>query len=144
MVAYQQHSRELNNLLQIFDAWINFSKAGFGYLLLLLDILLKVFEELMGELVSSQNKGETIENWRQFLQVWSSVFDRVFAQRFHSEDALEIQGNFLNSAMRWRQQQQQLMETLLKMNNLPTRSELDEIYRHLYELRKEVKNLKKS
>lgn len=144
MLAHQQYTGEFNKLLQTFDVWINFSKASFDYLLLLLDIWVRAFEELMRELVSSQNKRETLENWRQFLQVWSSIFDRVFAQRFQSEDALEIQGKFLNAAITWQRQQQQLMEVFLKMNDLPTRSELDEVYRSLYELRKEVKNLKKT
>ncbi|WP_017314607.1 poly(R)-hydroxyalkanoic acid synthase subunit PhaE [Mastigocladopsis repens] len=144
MVAHQQYTSEFNKLLETFNAWINFTQASFEYLLLLLDVWLKAFEELMGELISSQQKGETVENVRQFLQVWSSIFDRVFAQRFHSEDALEIHGKFMNAAMAWRLHQQQLMQVFLKMNDLPTRSELDEIYRSLYELRKEVKNLKKT
>ena len=144
MVAQGQYTGEFNKVLQTFDVWINFSKASFDYLLVLLDIWVRAFEELMHELVSSQNKGETVENFRQFLQVWSSIFDRVFAQRFHSEDALEIQGKFMNAAITWRLHQQQLMEVFLKMNDLPTRSELDEVYRSLYELRKEVKNLKKT
>ena len=144
MVAQGQYTGESNNLLQIFDDWINFSKVSFDYLLVLLDIWVRAFEELMRELVSSQNKGETVENWRQFLQVWSSIFDRVFAQRFQSEDAVEVQGKLMNAAITWQRHQQELIEIFLKMNDLPTRSELNEIYRSLYELRKEVKNLKKT
>jgi polyhydroxyalkanoate synthase subunit PhaE len=144
MVAHQQYTRDFNNLLESFEALINFTQASFGYLLLLLDVLEKTFEELLAELISSQDKGETIENLRQFLQVWSSLSDRVFIQRFHSEDALEIQGKLINAALTWRSHQQQLMEVFLKMNDLPTRSELDEVYRSLYELRKEVKTLKKT
>jgi class III poly(R)-hydroxyalkanoic acid synthase PhaE subunit len=139
------YSREFNNkLLKSFDAWINFSKASFDYQVLLLDVWLKASEELMRELASSEEKGETIQNWQQFLQVWSSVFDRVFAQTFRSQDTLEVQGNFLNSAMTYRLYQQQLMEVFLKMYDLPTRSEVDEVHRSIYELRKEVKSLKKA
>ena len=36
------------------------------------------------------------------------------------------------------------MEVFLKMNDLPTRSEVDEIHRNVYELRKEIKSLKKA
>jgi polyhydroxyalkanoate synthesis regulator phasin len=72
------------------------------------------------------------------------VFDRVFAQTFRAENALEVQGNFLNSAMTYRLYQQQLMEVFLKMYDLPTRSEVDEIHRSIYELRKEIKSLKKA
>ena len=139
------YTREFNNkLFKSFDAWINFSKASVDYQLVLVEVWLKAFEELTRELASSQEKDETIQNWQQFLQVWSSVFDRVFAQTFRSEDALEIQGKFLNSAMTYRLHQQQLMEVFLKMNDLPTRSEVDEVYQSIYELRKEVKSLKKA
>ena len=139
------YTREFNNkLFKSFDAWINFSKANVDYQLVLVEVWLKAFEELTRELASSKEKDETIQNWQQFLQVWSSVFDRVFAQTFRSEDALEIQGKFLNSAMTYRLRQQQLMEVFLKMNDLPSRSEVDEIHRSIYELRKEIKSLKKS
>ncbi len=139
------YTREFNNkLFKSFDAWINFSKASVDYQLVLVEVWLKAFEELTRELASSKEKDETIQNWQQFLQVWSSVFDRVFAQTFRSEDALESQGKFLNSAMTYRLHQQQLMEVFLKMYDLPTRSEVDEIHRSLYELRKEIKSLKKS
>jgi class III poly(R)-hydroxyalkanoic acid synthase PhaE subunit len=139
------YTREFNNkLLKSFDAGINFSKASFDYQIVLLDVCLKAFEELTRELASSEAKGKTVQNWQQFLQVWSSVFDRVFAQTFRSQDALEVQGNFLNSAMTYRLYQQQLMEVFLKMYDLPTRSEVDEIHHSIYELRKEVKSLKKA
>ena len=45
--------------------------------------------------------------------------------------------------MLFRLYQQQLMEVFLKMYGLPTRTEVDEIHHSIYELRKEVKNLKK-
>jgi class III poly(R)-hydroxyalkanoic acid synthase PhaE subunit len=139
------YTREFNNkLFKSFDAWINFSKASVDYQLVLLNVWLKASEELMRELASSKEKGETVQDWQQFLQVWSSVFDRVFAQTFRAENALEVQGNFLNSAMTYRLYQQQLMEVFLKMYDLPTRSEVDEIHRSIYELRKQIKSLKKS
>lgn len=139
------YAREFNNkLLKGFDAWINFSKASLDYQIVLLDVWLKASEELMRELASTDEKGEMVQNWQQLLQVWSSVFDRVFAQTFRSEDAVEVQGNFLNSALTYRLYQQQLIEVFLKMYGLPTRSEVDEIHRSIYELRKQIKSLKKA
>jgi class III poly(R)-hydroxyalkanoic acid synthase PhaE subunit len=139
------YSREFNNKwLKGFDSWINLYKASFDYQVVLADVWVRTFEELMRELVSSEEKGETLQNWRQFLQVWSRVVDRVFAETFRSSDALQIRGKFLNAAMTYRLQQQQLMEVFLKMNDLPIRSEVDEVHRSIYELRKEIKSLKKS
>ena len=110
---------------------------------MLLDVCLKASEELMRQLASSEKKGETVQNWQQLLQVLSNVFDGVFQQRFRAEDGLEVRGIFLNSAMIYRLYQQQLMEVFLKIYGLPTRSEVDEIHHSIYELRKELKSLKK-
>ncbi len=138
------YTREFNNkLLKSFDAWTNFYKASFDYQLVLIDVWMKACEQLV-RLASSQEKGETLQNWRQFQQVWSKVFDQAFAQTFRSENALQIQGKFLNAAMTYRLHQQQLMEVFLKMNDLPTRSEVDEMHHSIYELRKEIKSLKKA
>ena len=111
---------------------------------MLLNVWAKAFDELMRELAASEGKSRTIQNWRQFLQVWSSLFDRVFAETFRSQDTVEIQGKFLNAALTYRLHQQQLMEVFLKMNDLPTRSEVDEVHRSIYEMRKEIKSLKKA
>lgn len=139
------YTREFNSkLLQGFDSWMNFSKASYDYQIVLADVWLKTFEELMQKLSTSQENSETIENWRQFLQVWSSAFDKVFAQTFGTEDALQVRGKFLNAAMTYRFQQQQIVEVFLKMSDLPIRSEVDEMHRSIYELRKEVKSLKKA
>ncbi len=139
------YTREFNNkLFKSFDAWINFYKASFEYQVVLVDVWLKAYEELTRQLASSKEKGETVQNWQQFLQLWSSGFDRVFAQTFRSVDALEVQGKFLNSALTYKLHQQQLMEVFLKMYDLPTRSEVDEIHRSIYEMRKEIKSLKKA
>lgn len=139
------YTREFNHkLLGGFDSWINFYKASFDYQLVLLNVWAKAFDELMRELATSEGKSRTIQNWRQFLQVWSSLFDRVFAETFRSQDTVEIQGKFLNAALTYRLHQQQLMEVFLKMNDLPTRSEVDEVHRSIYEMRKEIKSLKKA
>ncbi|MEG3959933.1 poly(R)-hydroxyalkanoic acid synthase subunit PhaE [Microcoleus sp. herbarium2] len=137
-------AREFNNkLLKSFDAGINFSKANFDYQLLLLDVWLKAFEETMRELAFYEEKGETVQDWQQLLSVWSKAFDGVFLQRLRAEDALEARGNYLNSAMTYRLYQQQVMEVFLKMYDVPTRREVDEVYQNIYELRKELKSLKK-
>ncbi|MBW4605738.1 MAG: hypothetical protein KME22_00580 [Hassallia sp. WJT32-NPBG1] len=139
-MTLQQDNRSSNKLLQSFDAWINIYVASFDYQLVLLDVSARAFQEAILELQSCG----TVENWQQFLQVWSRIFDRIFAETFRSEHVLQIQGKLLNASMKLSLDQQQLIEMFLKMNNLPTRTEVDEIHRSIYELKKEVKSLKKA
>jgi len=139
------YTREFNSkLLQGWDTGINFYQASFDYQIVLVSVWLRAFEELISKLTASETKGETVQNWRQFLQLWSATFDQVFTETFLSENALRTRRQFLHAAMNYRLHQKQLLEVFLKMNDLPVRSEVDEIHRSIYEMRKEIKSLKKA
>ncbi|MBW4564742.1 MAG: hypothetical protein KME32_27185 [Mojavia pulchra JT2-VF2] len=138
------YSREFTHqLFQGIDAWINLQRASIDYQLVLLDVWANAFEKLLLTLATSEENHQTLHQWQQLLQLWSSIFDREFAQKFAYEDTLQIRGKFLSASMANKLRQQQLMEILLKLNDLPTRNEVDEIHRSIYDLRKELKSLKK-
>ena len=122
----QQHTCEINQLLKTFDTLIQLSQASFDYQLVLADIWIKAFSELTRELASYEAKGETIEDWRQFLEVWSSIFDREFAQKFRSEDAQAIQGKLLKLGMSYWLEQQQLLKGVRKKLEVPICNQVDE------------------
>jgi uncharacterized coiled-coil DUF342 family protein len=46
--------------------------------------------------------------------------------------------------MKYRIEEQKVVEEMMKATYVPTRSEMDEAHRNIYELRKEVKALKKA
>ena len=136
-------TREFNGkLLAGFDAWKDLYQASIDYQLVLADIQVRSFEALMKELVSRAEKGQQVKDWKEFQIVWSQVADDVFAKAFCQEDNLKIRGNFLNSLNVYRIKQQEIMDLSLNIINLPTRKEIDEIHKSVYELRKEVKQLK--
>ncbi len=125
-MSTQQHTCEISQLLKTFDALIQLSQASLDYQLVLADIWIKAFSELTRELASYEAKGERIENLQQFLQVWSSIFDREFAQKFRSEDAQAIQGKFLKVGMSYWLEQKQLLEGVCKMLEMPICNQVDE------------------
>jgi class III poly(R)-hydroxyalkanoic acid synthase PhaE subunit len=138
-------TREFNGkLLSGFEAWTNLYKSSIDYQLVLGDIQVKSFESLMKELVAKAEKGENIDDWKQFQTLWSQVADDVFEKAFCEEHNLKVRGEFLNNLNKYRIQQQGLMEVYLHMMNLPSRHEIDEVHRTIYELKKEVKQLKKT
>jgi class III poly(R)-hydroxyalkanoic acid synthase PhaE subunit len=138
-------NRILNHkLIRSFEAWSQLYPASLDYQLVLSEIQIQSFEALMKTLFSLAEKGEPVKEWGQFQQLWSQTADRVFEQAFCSEDNLKIRGTFLNALNRYKLSQQELVETYLQILNLPTRSELDEVHKSIYELRKEVKHLKQT
>lgn len=137
-------TRELNRkLLDGFDAWKNLYHAMVDYQVILSDIQVRSFEQLMRELVSLAEQGKKVEDWKSFQLIWSQVVDDIFEKTFCQEDNLKVRGKFLNALHTYRLKQQDIMEVSMKMMNLPLRSEIDEMHKTIYELRKEVKSLKK-
>lgn len=138
-------NRSFNNkLMRAFDAWAKLYPTSINYQMVLAEIQMQSFEELMRELISLAEKGETVKDWQQFPQLWSRTADKVFEKAFCSEDNLKVRGRFLNAINNYKLCQQELMEVWMKMMNMPIRSEVDEVHKSIYELRKEVKSLKKT
>ncbi len=138
-------NREFNQtLMQAFDAWAKLYPTNTDYQLVMAEIQIKSFAELMRELNSLSEKGEEIKDWQQFQQLWSRIADKVFEQAFCSEDNLKVRGRLLNATNHHKLCQQELMEMWLESINMPTRSEIDEVHKTIYELRKEIKGLKKT
>jgi class III poly(R)-hydroxyalkanoic acid synthase PhaE subunit len=137
--------REFNRkLLDSFETWRVLYQASINYQIVLADIQVKSFEALTKKLVFLAQKGQPVKNWREFQDVWSVVADDIFEKAFCQPENLKVRGKFINSLNDYRLKQQDLMEIYLRSMNLPTRSEVDEIHRTIYELRKEVKSLKKA
>lgn len=138
-------TREVNGkLLRAFDAWAKLYRSSADFQVVLANVQVQSFEELMRELVTRAEKGDTVKDWRQFQQLWGQVADSVFERAFCNEENLKIRGRFLNSLNTYRIQQQALMDVWMKAMNMPLRSEIDEVHKTVYELRKEVKSLKKT
>jgi class III poly(R)-hydroxyalkanoic acid synthase PhaE subunit len=137
--------REFNETInRSFVSWQENQRISLEYQVLLGDAMLSAFEALMQKLLEKAKAGETIDTQNELLTLWVAVADEVFLQLFHSERYATLQSQYVNSSMALRQQQRALTEILLRMNDLPTRSDLDEAHKNIFELRKEVKALKKT
>lgn len=138
-------TREFNEKVsKAFDLWLENQQAQTAYQLLVGEAWLEAFQALMKKLVEMAQKGETITDQRHLLRIWVEVADEVFIELFHSEAYAAAQSTYVNSNMTLRRQQRALLEVWLRNNDMPTRTDLDEAHHQIYELRKEVRALKKS
>ena len=78
-----------------------------------------------------------------FILLWTRGAENVFTEAFQTESYVLAQGKMLNAAMVYRVHEREVIEVFLNLYDLPTRSELNETHRRIYELRKEVKTLHK-
>jgi class III poly(R)-hydroxyalkanoic acid synthase PhaE subunit len=142
---YLGPTRELSEKIsQGFDSWVEWQTAIFTYQAILLETWKKATAKFMEQLVALAEQGEKIESIQDLLKLWTQEAEEVFTETFRTDDYVLAQGKMLNSAMAYRMKERVIIEEFLQIYDLPTRSELDETHRRIYELRKEVKELKKA
>lgn len=129
---------------RVYALWLDQQRALVDYQRLLGDAWIDAFTAYLQKLIGLAQSGKPVESQRQLIDLWVEVADARFLDLFHSDQYAQAQGRLLKSSMDLRSQQRALSEVWLRMNDLPTRSDLDEAHRTLYELRKEVKALKKT
>jgi class III poly(R)-hydroxyalkanoic acid synthase PhaE subunit len=137
-------NRELNaKLLKGFDAWTSLQKSNAEFQVFLGKTMNVAVEQFMQDLITMSEKGEKIESLRDLMNMWMEIIDQTFSKMYVSEEYLELQKRLAAGVMTYKIQQQQIIELLIKPLDLPSRSEVDDAYLTIYELRKDVRALKK-
>ena len=138
------YSREQNaKILRMFDAFVDLRKVNIKYRTVLAQALEQAVERTMAELAKLANEGKQINSVRELTRLWLNQADQVFTEMYASTDYVDLQHEMSATGMRFRIEQRDVVEMFLNTLGMPTRSELDDAYRSLYEVRKEVKALKK-
>ena len=121
-----------------------YRRASFEYHVSLSETWTHAFEEFMRRLVTLAEKGEAVPSVKTLLQLWSETVDQVFTDVFRSDEYIRMQGRLVNTATAYRVREREIVDACLKASHLASRSELDEAYRRIYDLRKDVKELKRA
>lgn len=138
-------AREFNlKLRQGFDAWVAWRLANDEYQAVLAEMWDKVFEQFTRELEAMAGQDKKIDNVWDLISAWTRNAEQVFTEAFRSEKYVLAQSKLLNASLAYRVRERAIVQEFLELYDLPTRSELDEAHRRIYELRKQVKALTKS
>jgi len=127
-----------------FAAWQDLREASIAYQVMLGEAATRVLEQALKEMSAMAERGETIQSLRQWMLPLERVADPVFAEIFSSDEFVRAQGRLLNASMAYTIRQREIVEQFLKISDIPTRSEVDEVHQTLYLQRKEIKALKKT
>lgn len=97
----------------------------------------------MHEKTSVQMKGEmTPEAYKDFFNIWVETYSETFKEFLKSGHFSSDIGKFMSYLMDFQKNNRDMLEeNYLRPMNLPTRTEIDEINREVYILKKTVKEL---
>ncbi len=137
-------NRELNiKIADGFESWVELQKVLGKYYQHQSKVWTEAFETFMAKLVKMSDEGTVIDSVQDLMNLWFDTVDEIFTHTYVTEEYLEIQKNLAGAAMKNKMRQQEILEVFLGMFDLPTRSELDDAYRGMNDLRKEIRMLKR-
>jgi class III poly(R)-hydroxyalkanoic acid synthase PhaE subunit len=106
--------------------------------------LQKAVERTMEHLASLAQKGEQITSVRDLMRIWVRIADQAFTEMYNSEEFTAVQREMSAAALTHKLAQREVLEMVLKSLDIPTRSEVDDAYRTMHNLKKEVRELRKA
>ncbi len=115
--------------------------AQFKYMLYTTGI--KAMESLAKNVAKKIEAGENYSDFNQFFNEWINTNDQVFGELFSSPEYSKFQSEFTETVMLVKKGVEKQMEKM--MENIPviTRSEMDDLYKSVYEMQKHIRSLEK-
>ncbi len=137
-------AREKNaKLFRAMDALSDVRKATIKYDLAMAKGLRVAVERLMEALAGKAEKGEQITSLRELMKLWFQIADKTLTEEFTSSDFVVVQDEMTDAMMSFKLRQRELVEMFLTQMDMPTRTEVDDAFRTIHDLKKQVRQLKK-
>jgi len=137
-------TREKNaKFLRVADATMDVRKASTKYRVVMATALGKAAERTVEKLAALSKKGEKITSVRELSTLWYRTADATLIDTFNSLEFIEIQNEMSSAIMDFKTAQREVLEITLSAFDMPTRSEIDDAYKIIHDLKKEVRQLKR-
>ena len=130
--------------LKVFDALSDLQEAQREYQKVLSEGLAQSVEKTIEHLAKLAEKGEKLTSARDLMRTWYSIADRTLMEKFNTEEFLKLQNKLTDGLMKHKSAQRDALEIIYNAMELPTRSEIDEAYRDIHALKREVRALRKA
>ena len=105
---------------------------------------LKVMDKLADKVSSHLGEGKSIDSFVKLYQDWLVTGDEVFTDLFNSDEYSKLMTQVSSLQMQLKKDIDDQMESMFLVNMpIATRTEMDEVYKSIYDLKKMYRNLEK-
>ena len=113
------------------------------YLAAAAPVWVQACQRFQAEAAERRARGEKLDSAGAAMDLWNNVLDQTLMAFNRSEDFARVQQRFLHAAMRQRREVRKTFERAAKAVDMPTRTEMNDVYRRLHDLTREVHGLRR-
>ncbi len=103
----------------------------------------QVMDKLAENVIGKIQSGEEINSIMALYQEWMNISDKTFVSLFESDEYSKLMAEVSAMQMKLRKDIETQLEKLMVGIPVATRSEMDELYKTIYDLKKQVRQLEK-
>lgn len=104
----------------------------------------KVMDSLAQNIMNKIEQGQEINSMMALYQEWMNISDKTFVQLFESDEYSQLMAEVSAMQLKLRKDIEQQLEKFMVGIPVATRSEMDEVYKTIYELKKRVRDMERS
>jgi hypothetical protein len=145
LVEENNHVKQAKAWNEICDQMVQFNIKNNELQFMIYQHGLKVMENVAENVADKVHKGESIDSIIKIFQDWLMTGDHVFTSLFQSDEYSKLMTEVSSLQLKIKQEIDKQMEKMFFVN-LPvaTRSEMDEVYKNLYDLKKMYREMEKT
>ncbi|MDM0117042.1 poly(R)-hydroxyalkanoic acid synthase subunit PhaE [Variovorax sp. J22R133] len=137
-------SRELQGAArELAAASLGKQQAQAQYMSIVAAALAKGNEGLLAELRAMGDRGESVDSLLKLVRLWARALDQSMHAAMQAPEALEASAKLVRAGSRARLQKQRMVAIASEALNIPTRAEVDDAYREIQELKRQIRKLRK-
>lgn len=102
---------------------------------------LAAFEQMIAAVADKMSRGEEFKDFSEFFNLWITVNEKAYSALFKTRDYAKMQGEVLEASLNVRKHFFKLAELYLYDLPIALRSEMDDLYKTVYDLKKKVRVL---
>jgi class III poly(R)-hydroxyalkanoic acid synthase PhaE subunit len=95
--------------------------------------------KVMTELGSMSDKGQAPKTFREFYKLWWTTNEEAVKELYQTPEFSRLLGRVVDALMLVRKRYHEIIEEYLKALPIPTRTEMNDLYKSLYLLKQEVR-----
>lgn len=130
----------LTEVIDSYDDVVEFNQRLVEYYKQLSNTWVEAQKKVNAKIPSIPNDSEQLEAYKR---IWIDIYENDFTELFDSEKFGQNYGKLVSAELELTKHWENILNVILSSVRLPTRKEIDEVYKELHELRKRVKKLEK-
>lgn len=136
MRAFASNSKKISTeLIQINENLIEFNKFVTEYYKQLADTWSEAQKKVN---LKAPDVPHDVEQMESFKRIWIDIFDNDFTELFDSEKFGENYGKLVSKELELTKHWNNISNVILQSVNLPSKEEIDEVYKEMHALKKRV------